>query len=267
MLLRNGISLDQAIRTVDELAMACGNLRSELSGGGDPWRKYVDWAATCERQLRSLFADPGLIEGLHTQRYWHIWVPGTHWGKLIAAEINVQVERLESIAARLRSYLSLRQRPGHLAVVDTNVLLHYQRVDKVKWGDVLKEHPVRLVIPHIVLDELDDKRYLGSATIRKTARSAIAPFEELREQLEGQGYATLLVGQATVEYLVDEESHVRRENPDEEVVDRARFLQQVTGRTVTMITADLGMRARAVARGLPVAEMPDTLKRDQDDDQ
>jgi rRNA-processing protein FCF1 len=266
MLLRNGISLDQALHTVNHLAIDCGNLRSQLSGGGDPWRAYVDWAATCERQLRGLFADPGLIEGLHTQRYWQIWVPGTHWAKLIAAEIDVQVERLEGILGRLRSYLSLRQRPGRLTVVDTNVLLHYQRVDKVNWSDILKDAPVRVVIPHVVLDELDGKRYLGSDKIKKRARSAIVPFEELREQLEGRGYAELPVGQATVEYLVDEESHVRRENPDEEVVDRARFLQQMTGRLVTVITADLGMRARAVARGLPVAEIPDTLKRDQDDD-
>jgi rRNA-processing protein FCF1 len=267
MLLRNGIDLDQAIRAVEQLAQDCGNIKVALSGSRDSWREYVGWATTCERRLRNLFADPSLIDGLHTERYWHMWTPGVHWARLIDAEIDVQVERLDAIASRVRAYRPLRERPGHLAVVDTNVLLHYQRIDKVNWGrDVVKSSPVRLVIPHIVLDELDDKRYLGSDKIRKKARSAVAPFDELREQLEGQGYAKLPVGEATVEYLVDEEGHTRRDNPDEEILERARFLQQVTGRNVTVITADIGMRARAVDRRLPVAGMPVGLARHQDDD-
>jgi hypothetical protein len=91
-------------------------------------------------------------------------------------------------------------------VLDTNVLLHYQRIDQVDWGKVVKDSPMRLVVPHIVLDELDDKRYLGSDKIKERARSAIVPFDQRREQLEGQGYAKLPVGDATVEYLVDEEA-------------------------------------------------------------
>jgi rRNA-processing protein FCF1 len=263
MLLRNGVDLDLAIRTVAQLAQECEDIKAQLSGGpGDAWRTYVTWAATCERQLRNLFADPGAIEGLHTQRYWHLWTPGVHWARLIDAEIDVQVPRLNALASTLREYLHLRERPGHLAVVDTNVLLHYQRIDKVNWGNVVKDRPVRLVVPHIVLDELDDKRYLGSDKIRERARSAIAPLDELRGQLEGRGYAKLPVGDATVEYLIDEQNHTRRDNPDEEVLDRARFLQQLAGRTVTVITADRGMRARAVARRLRVAGMPDALARD-----
>jgi rRNA-processing protein FCF1 len=185
-------------------------------------------------------------------------------GKLIDAEIDAQVVRLNALVSSLRGYLPLRDRPGHVAVLDTNVLLHYQRIDQVDWGKVVKGSPVRLVVPHIVLDELDEKRYLGSDKIRERARSAIVPFDERREQLEGQGYTKLPVGDATVEYLVDEGDHTRRDNPDEEIVDRARFLQQVIGRKVTVITADRGMRARAVSRGLQVAGMPAALARDQE---
>jgi hypothetical protein len=85
----------------------------------------------------------------------------------------------------LRTYLPLRGRPVHLAVVYTNVLL-YQRIDKVDWGGVIGDCPVRLVVSHVVLDELDDKRYLGSERIMERARSATVPFDEPREQLEGR---------------------------------------------------------------------------------
>jgi len=55
MLLRNGIDLDLAIRTVAQLARDCENIKAELSSGpGDAWRTYVTWAATCERHLRNL---------------------------------------------------------------------------------------------------------------------------------------------------------------------------------------------------------------------
>jgi rRNA-processing protein FCF1 len=264
MLLRNGVSLGQAIRSVQQLAEDCERIKADLRSGGDPWRTYLEWSVRCEQQFRTLFPDPALIEGLHTDRYWQIWTPGAHWGKLIDAEIDAQVVRLNTLVGSLRGHLVLRERPGHLAVLDTNVLLHYQRIDQVDWGKVVRESPVRLVVPHVVLDELDDKRYLGSDKIREKARSAVVPFDERREQLEGQGYAKLPRGDATVEYLVDEEDHTRRDNPDEEIIDRARFLQQVTARKVTVITADRGMRARAVSRGLQVAEMPATLARDQE---
>jgi hypothetical protein len=100
MLLRNGVDLDLAIRTVAQLAQDYEDIKAELSGGpGDAWRTYVTWAATCERQLRNLFADSGAIEGLHTQRYWHLWTPGVHSARLIDAEIDVQVPRLNALAS------------------------------------------------------------------------------------------------------------------------------------------------------------------------
>ena len=107
MLLRNGVDLDLAIRTVAQLAQECKDIKAELSGGpSDAWRTYVTWAATCERQLRNLFADPGAVEGLHTQRYWHLWTPGVHSARLIDAEIDVQVPRLQQGWGELRSCCS-----------------------------------------------------------------------------------------------------------------------------------------------------------------
>lgn len=253
------MNLDQAIERVSELALGCANLRSDLS---DPWTNYLGWVDNCERQGRSLFADPALIAGLHTDRYWHMWQPGVHWAKLIAAEIDVQVERLGAIADRLRSYRLLRARAGRLAVVDTNVLLHYQRMDMIDWFDVVSVRPVRVVVPHVVLDELDDKRYSGD-NIKRRARSAVVPFEEMRPALESEGFARLPVGEATVEFLVDEPNHQRQDSPDEEIVDRARFLQAI-GCDVVLVTADLGMRARAVVRRVPVVEMPSKFARDQE---
>jgi hypothetical protein len=56
----------------------------------------------------------------------------------------------------------------------------------------------------------------------------------------------------------------RHPNPDEDILDRAGFLAQVTGRTVGVITADRGMRVRATGRdGLRAILMPERYSRDQ----
>jgi predicted ribonuclease YlaK len=121
---------------------------------------------------------------------------------------------------------------------------------------------VRLVIPQPVLDELDDKRYLGRADVKERARSAVRPLDELQGQFESQGFAMLPDG-STVEYLKDGDEQ-RHPNPDEDILDRAGFLAQVTGRTVGVITADRGMRVRATGRdGLRAILMPERYSRDQ----
>ncbi|WP_239395686.1 PIN domain-containing protein [Frankia sp. CiP3] len=268
-MIRANVRVKQAIDTIARLSLECGNVRSALSGTpqGHGWRKYLDWADTCERQLRDVFADPAVLAGLHTERYWRIVSDVAHarQAMLINAEIDLQVRRLDGLAERLRGYLQLRSRPGAVAVVDTNVLLHHQHLDKILWGEVVGERPVRLVIPLLVLDELDDKRYSDSAAIRRKARSAVEPLDRLQPELERDAFAALPDG-TTVEYLLDDPGHRRQANPDDELLDRAQFLRQVIDLPVAVVTGDRGVRVRATARGagLRAVVMPDKFARNRD---
>jgi rRNA-processing protein FCF1 len=225
----------------------------------------VQWADGVEQALRNSFAERSLVDRFHARGYWRIHeLAPTPEGpaRLIRAEVEAQTFYLGHIVDRLRAYQSLKERPGHIVVPDTNALLHYNRLDKIDWAKVIGKRPVRLVVPLLVLDELDDKKYLGSDKIIKRARSALKPFEELRSGLEGRNLAELPTFDVTAEYLVDDEDHIRLANPDEELLGRARFLKQVTDQQVTVVTADYGVRARAVAPGLSVAHMLEEYARD-----
>ncbi len=261
--------LEHAITTVQRLANECGNVRSELSGNySDAWGSYLDWAYQCERQLRNIFAEADIAEAVYTERYWRIATKAAiaREAMLIGAEIDVQVERLKSLACKLQGYLPLRERPGAIVVPDTNVLLHFQRVDYVPWSKVTGDSPVRLVIPLVVLDELDDKRYLGRNDVAAKARSATVPLDERQQELEEHGYASL-PDSTTLEYLLDDPRHRRQANPDDEILDRSAFLHQVTNQPVTIITGDRGMRVRARARsnGLTARLMPAKFSRNQEE--
>jgi rRNA-processing protein FCF1 len=261
------IDFDQAITVVEQLAQDCRNLHNELTGAyADGRGKYLNWAAKAERQLRCLFADPDLSQGLYSDRYWRIAEAAVldHQAQMISSEIDVQIERFNALAGQLQSYLRLRSRPGAIVVLDTNVLLHYQRIDHLPWSQAIGESQVRLVIPLLVLDELDDKRYLGSPDIKRKARSAIEPLDDLQEEFDQQGYATLPDG-TTVEYLLDDPVHHRHANSDSEILDRAEFVANVTNQTVLLVTGDRGMRVRATAHGsrLRARLMPERYSRHQ----
>jgi hypothetical protein len=56
----------------------------------------------------------------------------------------------------------LRDRTGALAVLDSNVLMHFQLLDEILWAEVLRVSSGRLILPICVIDELDNKKYTGS---------------------------------------------------------------------------------------------------------
>lgn len=262
------VDIDQAIKVLKELAQDCENLYAELTGPRQDGRgSYMNWSQRCEDQLRNFFADPAVAQDVYTDRYWRIAEVTVvdRQPQVIGSEIRVQTERLRTIAATVEGYLRLRERSGTIVLLDTNVLLNYQRVDMVPWRRVTGEEHVRLILPILVVDELDDKRYLGRPDVRERARSAIKPLDELREQFDRQGYATLPDG-TTLECLLDDPGHRPRANPDEEILDRAVFLSRVTKEQVVLVTGDRGMRFRASTRtGIRAVEMPARFSRDLDE--
>jgi len=225
------------------------------------------WANTCEVVLRSIFVDPDVIGGLLTRRYWQLASQSiTHMkAMVIGAEMSHQGERLTALADAMKEFLVLRDPPGDLVMLDTNIMLHHQRIDKVPWREVIgSRETVRIVIPLVVLDELDNKKYLGSPKLIDRARGAFMPLDERQDEIERDGRAVLRDG-VTVEYLRDPPDHQRLTNPDAETIDRAVFLRRVTGRRVVVVTGDRGMRVRLTARpdDLRAVTMPFRFAQDQ----
>lgn len=268
MRLKSG-DLEHVTATLLDLKTDGENVIGSVGGPyADPRGTYLDWVDKCEAHLGSIFVDRATVLSAHTERYWQIASVGAldRLAQMVMAEVRYQLLVLEEMVDQIKSYRELRDRVGLPVVVDTNVLLHYQRIDRVPWSEVAEASQVRLVVLHAVLDELDDKRYLGSASIRERARSATAPLDERQAELEVSGIAMLPDG-TTIEYLSDDRGHVRDANPDDEILSRAEFLSLVTGQRVLLVTGDRGLRVRTTASSERVRArlMPVKFARDRDE--
>jgi hypothetical protein len=235
----------------------------------DSWptvqNNYLQVIETVEQRLGGWFEDDdGTAARLFSPHYAKIQdmtESTVRKEPLISGETGRQVTALKRLQAKVEAARAMQDRPGHPAVLDTNVLMHYHRFDRVSWAEVLGiSGPVRLILPICVIDELDNKKYTGSDRMSRRASLAIAALREHSTGLRPGCVATLPDG-TTAEVFLDEPGHVRKGNPDEELLSRSLLLKRVVG-TVTIVTGDLGMQLRADASGLAHAVMPDRYAKD-----
>lgn len=217
---------------------------------------YLSWVEATEVQLQSISLDPAVVSALHTPRYWRIRSLGEDPRPfpLVDAEISQQVAGLQSLLDDLTDRISrLASAPGHLIVLDTNILLEFLPPDQVNWPDVVGVKPVRLVVPLRVIEELDAKKYARREDLASRARRILPRLESAigRGGVPGQ-----LAADVTLEVLVDPGPRYRPMDADEEIIDICRELRQLSGQTVTLVTGDTAMRLRADAQAIPVLAMP-----------
>jgi predicted ribonuclease YlaK len=139
-----------------------------------------------------------------------------------------------------------------MAVLDTNVLLHYQAVDQLPWIVFLESSQVRLVIPLRVIEEIDAKKHSRSPGLTKRARKLLPALERL---LGAAGRAGRIAEGVTIEVPVDTGPRERPEDADEEILLVARDLAQFSSRDVTVVTGDTAMTLRARAHGLKTLKL------------
>jgi rRNA-processing protein FCF1 len=226
--------------------------------------RYDEWTLAATKKLLDVFADRSIPARMRGERYSGI-VFGDYTATRLAQLLNLELNELRTYFMELGNELyRLKERYAHhqgrTVVLDTNDLLHYARYDKIPWAAVYGKNTV-VVIPHVVVDEIDKKSYATSDTIRRRARGVFALLEQtLTEQRDGHATA----GGVRVEVLLDEPEHVRLPNNDDEIVARACELQQSIGPVrVTVLTGDNGMRARALAWGLNADKLPDKYRIEQ----
>ncbi len=146
---------------------------------------------------------------------------------------------------KLRPFI---ERPGSLLILDTRPSSKASTSPistGTGWLAVQAGAPVRLIVPIIVIDELDDLKRDRRAGDRD--RSVLHRLWELRD---GAGTAPAeLKGrrEVAIEVLLDDPHHQRLPDNDAEIIDRAVCVGGLTGRNVTIVAADYGMLDRAAA--------------------
>jgi hypothetical protein len=232
--------------------------------------QYLTWVEETEIKLAELTHDRTVIEQLHTARFWEIrrLVPSDARPiPLIDGERRAQRDALQGMRENLEMHVGrARSAPGHITILDTNTLLHYQLPDSINWPEVVGHDKVRIVIPLRVVEELDAKKYSESQKLRDRARALLPKLDGL---ISLMGSSTPLDFPATtIEVPVEFASGIPRVKPvdaDEEVLFTCRELWQLSGQAggVTLVTADVAMRIRAEALGgIRPIKLPDKYLRE-----
>jgi hypothetical protein len=274
--LRPGTQPEHAINVLGNRTMALRNLPGETPGNWRPVEyflarrdRYLAWVEDTEVELGNLTHPDAVADLLHTQRYWAIRDADPQAPRpipLIESEIRAQQESLHRVGTDLeRRLVRAREAPGHITVLDTNTLLHYQLPDSVNWIEVVGHGQVRLVIPLRVIEELDSKKHGDSVKLRARARDLLPRIVEMT----GAGGTPSVIAEAvTLEVPVEltaGRSRVRPLDADEEILDTCRELGELSlqAEDVTLVTADTAVRLRAeTLGGIRPISLPDKLLRD-----
>ena len=262
--LKTGITPEIALRVLNELIMTIGNVTARVSGAEGFRDEYVDWVLKAGNQLSGLTHDTDVVDHLLTDRYWqiHRLLELARPFYVVDSEVQAQRTWLTAIKSDLEHRVArATAAPGHLTVVDTNVLLHYLPPDQIKWLEIVGEAQVRLVLPLRVIEELDEKKYTGSDRIAKRAREVLPRIERI---VGPAGLPKQLQNDVTIEVLIEPGQRHRPMDADEEILNTAIELRDLSGKEATLITGDTGACLRAQALSLRTIRPPDGFLRDKD---
>lgn len=265
LLLRPGIPVSRAIEVLRELTVAAGNAASGGKGLGGLITDYLLWVEAAEFQLRGLFRSPDVWQALFTDRYWRVrdFAQGRdiRSAPQITNEATWQRDRLQAILDQLLEDQKVLDLPeGYIAALpDTSVFMHYEFYDQIPWPAELAAERVRLVVPLLVVDELDDLSFRSKPTSERASK-VIKSLQKLRDSTPPTTPVPVR-DNVDLQLLPDPPGHRRRSNNDDEIPTRAEYLAAFMGtERIRVITADAGMQFRATARDIPCIQLRDELR-------
>ena len=180
---------------------------------------------------------------------------------MIHADVEHFILTLRTAIDELEQHRARWSNGDVFVVPDTNVFLHHAlQFDEIDWHAELAPRVadfrnVRLVVPMVVVDELDRLKRAEDKTRARESLAILESYIANPSRPAGLTTTTQTHGWVTVEVLVDDLDHVRLPDNDNEIVDQAAVLKQVTGREVIVVTGDTGMVLRAKAARLEVVRL------------
>jgi hypothetical protein len=152
---------------------------------------------------------------------------------MLSRELTAWDRRLGDLIAELSRQKKLAERPGMPVVLDTSVLMEGPALELFDWHTLepsLASTPVRLVVPILVVEALDDLLHDRQAQRRQKARAATRTFLDLHRVHPTEPAALPGHPDVTIEVLMDGGWHERRPNNDAEIIDQSVALHELTGR-------------------------------------
>lgn len=262
-----GVNRGQLQQTLRALQFAAGNARGERTAV-DRVVAYLEWANTAARQLRGQVRSADLDRLVFTQRHWILQslAPNIVLPAADLADLELEDREKDFAAAfdDLGGQIRRWSGAGVVVVPDTSFFIMYEeKFDNVDYATLLqvREAPVQVVMPIIVVDELDRLKQAGHQHVRFRAAYTLAVLDRLFASatetalLRAEDFSALRTGgiprgAVSVELVLDPPGHTRLPINDDELIDRAVAVKALADRQVALLTCDTNQSMRARAAGL-----------------
>ncbi len=246
----------------------------------DVYNAYVRWVNDAAHRLSVEVPAADIERLVLTRRSWLLQSMPDRGGtapvsNLLTTELNDRSRVFEEAIAALDEEIERWQRPGVLVVADTSFYVtHPAKLEDADLAALLpiREEPVRVIVPILVVDELDGLKRSGVHTVRWRAGYTLAVLDRLLPSptragvLRPEDFSAIKDstggiprGVVTVEILFDPPGHSRLPIPDDEIVARALAAENRRGRPATLLTYDTGQAMRARHAGLTVRKLSEEL--------
>lgn len=257
-----GVDVDHAIAELRDLARLARNIDNPpplpgVEGAAARRDEYLAWVDAAEPRLVGIYGVDAL-PALHNEAYRQIFAMDIYGPRPIAL-VNNEAARQARRCASLADHLMARRDAfgggEAIFVVDTNAFMHYRTLNEPRrWRDEALQTSSVVVVPLRVVQELDRKK---QSTSNRHQKRATKTLRLLSEVLDGRLVGSVVDG-VTVRVVVEDD--VYDAQADEEILNVAARVQTYARREVIVLTGDLSMQLRAIARGLLSSEMPTALR-------
>jgi hypothetical protein len=265
--LRPGVNVDEAIRLLEEQAE---NLHGKafppgVSGATNKQTNYVNAVTAAETRLRSILSMHDAAALFDGPRHRDIcsMTPGEQLHQMISAEVDAQAVRIGTLAIELKNTRNLFAENATCLVLDSSFYIeHPEKLEDVDFHKLAgSTRAVKVLIPMVVVDELDGLKRNRDRDRRWRAASSLAVIDRVIEEPPapgilhaGQSVLPEVRGPVWLQIVIDPPDHVRLPIPDDEIVDRCVACQPYSG-PITVVTYDTGQSQRARAARLDVRKL------------
>lgn len=274
--------LQAAIGDVDYLARKLADcLHGPRPNAQQDREAWLEWWTEADMKLRELFVEDDLLVPLAqaAAEIRNLNLPAPAYDapiqSFIIRERDVWVDRLNSAVKKLRHLEDFVIRPGRVAVLDTSAFHEFDRFWAADWARVTEADPphvsaaglpIRLVVPLVVVEELDDQKHHQNGRVRQAARDILRHLRELpRVSTSAVADVLRVDARVTMEILLDDRAHARLSVNDAEIIECAVTLRSLfpVSRRVILVSGDVSMEFRAEGLGLETRHVARNVSGDE----
>ncbi len=150
--------------------------------------------------------------------------------------------------------------------LDTNIFLHYRAFDEVKWEEQYQEiGEYKLIIPSIVIDELDKHKQNSNRKLASRARKILSKIEKIDEGEITFSKLIILTERPNVDFF--DRYHLDKQQQDDFLIAAIiEFKDAHPDENVCLITADTGPKLKAKSLDIKVYKPSDNLLLPEEED-